>query len=405
MMNRTMRLRGALLLAAALGLAACDLTVTNPGPLPDDALSTASAMPGLVTGMSADLSVAMSDLAQSSTVMSDELAHAGNYANEGYYYRGIIPPENVNGDWADMHRARWVAETGIQRLREVLGAGFAASSLAPRAYLYMGYANRLLGENVCAAVIDGGAAQAYTVHFQRADSAFTQALALAQAQGDATLTNAALAGRASIRADLGDWAAAAADAQQVPTSFEYDAIFSLNTSRENNGLAYETQTRREYTVYNTQWAGNSDADPRVPWDTVLTSGGKLQTGQDGKTPFFRQQKYATLDANIPLSKGTEMLLIRAEAALRNQDVNGAYGLMNQERAAYGLAALPAGDLATAWQDLQRERGAVLWLENRRFYDLRRWYQETGPAHNDFLSGRDSCIPISANEVASNPNLR
>lgn len=395
--------RLAVLAAAALALGACDLSVENPGPIPDAELNTPGAMPALVNGMSADLSVAVDLIARFGAVLGDELAHSGNYANEGYFYRGVVPPENVNEVWGDMQRARWVAEQGIDRVKTVLGDGFEASPLAIRANIYAGYANRVLGENVCDAVIDGGPKQAYTEHFKRAEAYFTEALRLAQAQNNTALANAALAGRAQVRADLGNWDGAAQDAALVPTSFRFDAVYSTNTSRENNTLAYETQTRREYTVYNTQWAANSK-DPRVPWDTIKTSGGKLQTGQDGKTPFFRQMKYKGLDSNIPLAKGAEMLLIRAEAALRKGDVPGALALVNQERASYGLAPATATTLADAWPLLQKERGAVTWLEARRFGDLRRWFAASGPEKNNFLEGRATCVPISDEEMHSNPNL-
>jgi hypothetical protein len=55
--------------------------------------------------------------------------------------------------------------------------------------------------------------------------------------------------------------------------------------------------------------------------------------------------------------------------------------------------------------LQAERGATLWLEARVLWDLRRWNNETGPAANTFLTGRDKCIPISLNELQSNTALR
>ncbi|HVZ76821.1 MAG TPA: RagB/SusD family nutrient uptake outer membrane protein, partial [Gemmatimonadaceae bacterium] len=215
------------------------------------------------------------------------------------------------------------------------------------------------------------------------------------------VATAALGGRASVRAALGNWAGATADAAQVPASFVFNAIFSLNTSRENNDLAYETHTRRELTVYGTYWATQSAKDPRTPWDTVKV-GTKIQTGQDGKTPFFRQDKYVGLGDLIPLTKGTEMLLLRAEAALRSADIPGMTGYINQERAAYGLAPVgtPAST-ADAWTLLQHERGAVVWLEARRLWDLRRWNAE---GTNSFLSTRDKCMPFGSSELASNPNL-
>jgi hypothetical protein len=306
----------------------------------------------------------------------------------------------VNTEWDDMQQARWVAEHGIERMRSTMGSDFDTDPLTPQAYLWAGYANRLLGENVCQAVIDGGPAQSDSVYFQRADSDFTQALTYAQALNNTTLTNAALAGEASVLLSLGNWAAAVADAQLVPATFEYDAIFSMNTTRENNSFAYETINRREYSVWGTQWA-NVFNDPRVPWDTVY-SGGQVQKGNDGQTPFFRQMKYTSLASNIPLSTGTEMLLIRAEAALRDGDLAGFTTLVNDERAVYSMAPItqPA-DATSAWQTLEFERGAVLWLEARRLWDLRRWGAQ---GVNTFLQGRQPCIPIGRNELLSNPNL-
>jgi hypothetical protein len=102
-----------------------------------------------------------------------------------------------------------------------------------------------------------------------------------------------------------------------------------------------------------------------------------------------------------------MLLLRAEAALRNNDVAGAMTLINQARAAYSATALPplaATTPAQAWPILQKERGAVTWLETRRLWDLARWNAEPPPIKNTFLDNRDKCIPISENESQSNPNV-
>lgn len=387
--------------AALLVCAACDLSVTNPGPVQDAQLNTASAMPALVNGMSGDLSLAIGDFLIGNTVMTDELIHSGNYAAPNEFAVGVIRPEDVDADYQNMQQARWVAEDGLRRMQQVLGSAFESNADAPRAYLYAGFANRLLGENSCQAVIDGGPAQSDTVYFQRAESLFTRANQLAAALKNTAVATAALGGRASVRADMGDWAGAVADAQQVPASFVFNAIFSLNTSRENNDLAYETHTRRELTVYGTQWAA-TNKDPRTPWDTVFTSSHKIQTGQDGKTPFFRQDKYVSLGDYIPLTKGAEMLLLRAENALRGGDVAGMTGFVNQERAQYGMTAVGSpATVAAAWSLLQQERGAVLWLEARRLWDLRRWY---AAGTNAFLNGRDKCMPFGASEIASNPNL-
>ncbi|HEU4786142.1 MAG TPA: RagB/SusD family nutrient uptake outer membrane protein, partial [Gemmatimonadaceae bacterium] len=206
------------------------------------------------------------------------------------------------------------------------------------------------------------------------------------------------------RAWLGDWDAAVADAAQVPTAFVYNAIFSTNSTRENNSLVQETYVRREFSLYNTSWA-QVFKDPRVPWDTIKTSNGAIQTGQDGKTPYFRQAKYIDLGADIPVVKGTEMRLLQAEAALRKNDIAGAYNFINQARANYKMAALtPAADLATAWKTLEFERGATLWLEARRLWDLRRWGVDPGPAKNTFLATRDKAVPISLDEYQTNPNF-
>jgi len=400
--------------AAVALLAACGdlLDVENPGSLADADLNIPGAMPGLVTGMSFDLSRGLDEVLQNSNIMADDLYHGGSYGPQGLFNRGIIEKEDVDGMWGEMHRARWVAENGIERMQDVLGAGFETSPLAVRAYIYAGFANRILGEHVCDGVIDGGPREPHTVHFERAEEQFSEAIRLAANITSASLRDsllrAAYGGRASVRAWLGNWTEAAADAALVPTSYVFLAIYSTNTPAENNDLVFETNNRLEYTVYNTQWAQVFN-DPRVVWDTVKTTSGAVQVGQDGRTPFFRQRKYIGLGADVPLTKGTEMLMLRAEERLRAGDVPGAMGFLNQQRAFYSttqkpLPALTATTQAEAWPILQKERAAVLWMEGRRLWDLRRWNAEPAPIKNSFLDARDKCIPVSENEEQSNPNV-
>lgn len=410
-LNRIVRRASAAV--AITALTSCNFfDVSNPGPIADDNLNVASAMPGLVTGMSFDLSRAYDAVTQGVSIMADDLYHAGSYGpGEGLWNRGIIRPEDINGDWGAMHRSRWVAEQGIVRMKTVLGTAYDTSPLAARANIYAGLSNRLLGELVCNSVFDGGPSGDYKLHFARAEGQFTEAIRVATGLSGAikdSLLRVSYGGRASVRAWQGNWNGAVSDAQLVPTSYVFVAPFSTNTSPENNDLVFETTTRSEFTVFNTYWA--TVKDPRVPWDTVRTSSGALASGQDGRTVFFRQKKYLNLGSDIPMVKGTEMLLLRAEAALRSNDVAGAMALINQARAFYSTASAPlpplsAATAAEAWPILQRERGATLWLEARRLWDLRRWNAETGAAKNTFLDARDKCIPISLNETQSNPNLR
>jgi hypothetical protein len=398
----------AMVLTAA---AACDgiFDVENPGPLDDEDLNNIQTMTPLVNGMSFDLSRAVDDVLQNSSIMGDDLYHGGSYGPQGLFNRGVIRKEDVNGMWGSMHRARWVAENGIQRLKTVLDTLYERNVLAARANIYAGFANRWLGEHVCDAVIDGGGRQPHTVHFARADSQFTEALRIlpniTPAGTRDSLRRAAYGGRASVRAWLGRWTEAAADAApaNVPTTYTFWARYSTNTPAENNDLVFETNNRLEYTVFNTFWAGVR-GDPRVLWDSVRTTGGAIQVGQDGRTPFFRQRKFNGLDADVPLTKGTEMLVLRAEERLRASDVPGAMTLINQMRAIFSLPALTATTAAEAWPILQRERAAVLWMEGRRFWDLRRWNAEPPPIKNTFLDSRDKCIPVSEEEEQSNPNV-
>ena len=401
------RRRFGVALMAAVGITACSdvLSVTNPGPIPDASIQTLESVPSFVSGMSGDLSNALDEMVRITGIVSDELAHGGSYTGEGLWYRGIIRSEDVNDQWALMQRARWVAESGIARIKTIPGYTYDADPAAARANLLAGFANRLLGENVCKAVFDGGPIESDSAHFQRAEGYFTEAIRIAQAKNVLDVLRAAYGGRATVRAALGNWTGAVADAQQVPASFVYNALFSTNSFRESNSLVQETYVRREFTVFNTQWAQVFN-DPRVPWDTIYTNAAKtaIQKGQDGKTNFFRQRKYTDLGSDIPLVKGTEMLMLRAEAALRAGDIAGAFTLINQQRAQYNMAALTApADLPTAWKTLEKEYGAVVWLEARRLWQLRRWSADTGPAHTTFLDGRASCIPISQQEMQSNPN--
>ncbi len=125
-------IRGVALIAAVLAVG-CDglLDVTNPGPINDADLNTPVAMPALVVGMSGDLSSALSITTIWGSVWSDDLFHSGTLGAPTIFARGVIASIDVNDWWGRAQRARWVAEQGIDRMKEVLGSGFEAYALTP----------------------------------------------------------------------------------------------------------------------------------------------------------------------------------------------------------------------------------------------------------------------------------
>jgi hypothetical protein len=402
MLNRS-KLRLAALVALLPMMGCSDLLkVESPGRIADTDLGTADAISGMIVGMKYDLSQAVDGLNEFLALAAVDLYHGGSY-DWADVPRGVILEEDVGTEWSSPQQARWVAETGIERLGELLEpAAYAKSPAVANAYVYAGFANRILGDIFCSSVINGGPEVANTVHYDRGIEQFTQAIAVGAAAGRTDLVNAAYGGRAHMKAMMGDWAGAAADAAQVPASFEYFA--ELDTEMRNE-LVYETFNRFEYSVFGTFLESHPN-DKRAPWLILYDAAGQVRTGANGSTPHYQQQKYLSTSDDIALTKGTEMLMIRAEAALRGNDIPGAYTHMNAARAFYGMAPLAvAGNATDAWKDLRFERGATLWLEGRNFTDHRRWFAETGAAHDPAFEGRAKCAPIARAERLSNSNLR
>ncbi len=406
MTNKTKALR-IVALAAIVGSGACSdlLTVESPGRISDADVQTKDAIPGLVTGVQYNLSGAVNTNLELMAVASTELYHGGSY-DWADIPRGVINYDDPyqGGSWSQTQQARWVAEDAVAKLTEEMDAGESAKSpYVARSYIYGGYANRILGGSWCSSVIDGGPEIPNTDHFQRAIDEFTAALPIAQASGNNDLVSAAYAGRAQAKLLQGDWPGAAADAAQVPADFVFYAEIDIELG---NNLAYETHNRNEYTVFDTYMEPHPD-DARAPWVIPRNADGSIENGANGSTPHYRQEKFPTQDSDVALSKGTEMLLVQAEAALQSggAGIAAAYNFMNQARDVYKMAHLtPAADMADAYADLRFERGATLWLEGRRFEDERRWFAATGAAHDDTLAGRAVCLPIPKAERLANSNL-
>jgi len=434
-MRDVIRACGCALLAVAA--ASCGTEVTNPGPVQDEDLEESTAAAAMVNGAGRALSAGINWIGYTGAAVTREIHPAGSTGSFGITNRwqnGELNADDVdlNDHWQQASRARWIAEETVRRL---ITAGppeggvqtpAQYNTLLMQAYVYAGYANRVLGENMCEAVIDGGPIEPNAVFFTRAEAAFTAALAVTGGTPAtvAILTPAATAGRAAARVHLGNWAGAVTDAATIPIGFVYNLpYFSLGEDAQRNRIAYAS-ANTPYRAH-TQWSTwhldyiAATPDPRVPINLTSTLNGDAAIDCCGVVPFRPQLKHATSAAPIRLASGREMLLIQAEDRLRQTpaDVVGAMAFINQVRTHAGTATVTAATETEAWRLLKRERGIELWLEARRLGDFRRWAAASTPGALDplesvgpspttgsHLSRQDLCFPVSRSERETNPNI-
>jgi hypothetical protein len=393
-----------------MAIAACDLGVTNPGPVADSALDDVAATEPIVNGMGRSLSRALGYIAHSGAVVSREIVASGgrNLASYGMTIKqraGILDPglEETNEHWRLAQQARWIAEDGIRRMRVTLGSDFSKNALAAQGLIHAGFAERLLGENMCTAIIDGGPSEPRRVYFARAEAEFTEAIAIAASIGDLKLQRAATAGRASVRVWLNDWSGAAADAKAIPAGFTYSAVYSSLEQAQYNRLywANSNQPERGLSVAGTFYESyyKSTRDPRAAWSTNPD----FPKGTSNVLWYF-PTKYDRTSSPINLVTSREMRLIIAESILRSGDWQAAMAVINSLRDDLSVTRWSAASPADAWTALGRERGIELWLEGRRLGDLFRWQADKVPGTFDDMTGRDLCFPIGISELDTNPNL-
>jgi starch-binding outer membrane protein, SusD/RagB family len=410
-MRRSRRLLGILTLAL---LAGCDLTADNPGPIQDDFLDDPGAHSAIVSGIELNLVQGVNMVGFFGSEAAKEYTQGGRIhpiklpPNPGQLDRDEDLPNNA---WNTAHQARWVAEDGVRRLRQTRD-DFATSPLAARALLYAGYANRLLGENMCEAVIDESDAQSRVVHLERAEGYFSEAREVAMAADEPVLATAAQAGRASVRLFTGDLVGADQDAAGVPRDFQFQLEFGANPESHRNFIQFISNNNpyRAHSVYETYYEGyyQETGDPRVRWDQDPD----VPTAEFEWVPWYFQLKYTEVTSPMNLSSGREAVLIQAEIALEAGSWQEAVDLVNSLRE--GLVSdhdgepLPlweADNAEEAWTALKRERGIELWLETRRLGDLWRWVEDSTPGEMEDVSDRIRlCIPIADSELQANPNL-
>jgi starch-binding outer membrane protein, SusD/RagB family len=414
-MRNRRSITGGVALMGALFMGACE--VTNPGPVQDIFLSDKASHQALVNGSGRRLTEAVNSISYTSALPAREIFPGGQTGAHGHavlVQGGYIDAGSFGGHFNDAVQARFIAESALDLFTEVVGTEDEADpAVIQQAYVWAGYANRVLGENWCEAVFDGGPAEPGSAYFTRAEQHFTNAIDNA---ADAELVRAARAGRAQVRAWLGDWTGAATDASAVTDNGWAYSLNSVNQDTDTRNQLYFANADspyRAYTMWYTYYGGSNagltgvDAslpefdgyyeltgDPRVavldqsattPYSNAALSG-------YGQTPFLNQDKYTSGDDDFRLASGREMRLIEAEALLNDGDFAGAMDIIDDLRATIesdhggtlgripdvlgglpGYDPLPAPtDVPSAMTYLMRERAIELWGEARRWGDLRRW---------------------------------
>ena len=412
---------------ALLALAGCDLSVENPGPVADPILDGSAAHQAVVNGVARTVSLSLNRIALQTSAVTREAFASGNSGTIGIDAGlGNITTQANAGLWDAVQNARWIGDDAVRRVT----AAKATNEIQAQANLWAGFANRW-GDILCDAVIDGGPKQAYTVMLDKAVANFTATINLTAVTAT---KQAALAGRASVYAELNKWAEAVADAKQIPDAFVFQAKYSAEEAAQRNEMFFYSANApyRAISTWDTPYEQYylDTADPRTPWTKdPKWPYGEIQrplAGVSTSIPWYQQLKFKTYNDPINLVSGREMRLLEAEGALvLNKDIAGAMALINKVRTTKrpDLAAGPPATVTAytattedaAWAALKKERGIELWLEGRRMADLRRWKAANRPGalqpledpsnpKTYILAPQSLCAPVSQDEVDANPNF-
>ena len=410
---RARRTAAALALALlAVGPAGCDdlLDVTNPNSVQEDDLSNPALATALVNSALGQFECALSQYVVSAGILSGEYINASGWLDiNGWGWRGVELyaitggcPTNRDatglGAYTPLQQARYMAESAIERIE-----AYPADAVQRRderlglLSAYAGYAYTLLGEGYCEMAVDQGPLMTPAEVLAVAETRFTRAIALAQTASNANLRHLATLGRARVRLGLGDLAGAAADAEQIPAGFVWNAEYSSVSERRENRV-FNMNRRNRFLSVDASYQGlmlGAVPDPRVP-----VSNSNL-VGHDGATRHWYQNKYNTAAAPIPMASWREAQLILAEA--RPAD---AVAAINRLRTSQNLPAFTLAAGQTTLQAVLEERRRQLFSEGHRLNDMLRHDIPfpTGNNHKGQPYGPQTCMPLPDQEKLNNPSI-
>jgi len=443
------RIRNALpITVAALMVGACSVDKMLEVPDPDVSrppdVINAAGLPTVLAGAIGDFQVAyagtggntgIEGLVNMQGLFTDEFTFTETFPTRVQVDRRAI--DRNNSSMLTIYFVTQRARQSAFRAESAYAALAPTDSLYSEALSLEGYSFILLAESYCSGVpitkLDAAGkvvpGQPLTTQ-QLLDSAidrFTRARTVATSTGSDFLLNLARVGQAratifksSTAASL---AAAAALVANVPDDYEYIVFSSGNTDRQNNGVFELQWLEGRWSQSNNEGTNGMpfrNGDPRTPFHDFGP-----RTAFDGSRNLVVTLKYPSRDASTVLASGLEARLIQAEAALAAGNyatpTTGTLAILNNLRAAAGLAALtPAATTAAQQDQLFRERAFWLYLTGHRLGDLRRLSRSvanggygrnsesvfptgTYTGRGGGVFGPDVNFPIPIEEANANPN--
>lgn len=433
--GRSTRSRFSLIgMIAMIAVMASGCDITNPGPIQDEFLNDPTTHSGLVKGAERSLLIGSARIFFASATVTREIFPGGdvNSHSPALQY-GSLNSDEMDSYWNPVQKGRFIAEDAIKRFANPDVT--VDPTLEAQAHIWAGYANKLLGENFCQVVFDGGPAESPSNALTRAEQNFTTALGAAQSTDQ---KSAAYAGRAQVRVELGDWAGALSDAANVPIDFEIGIKGDPAYTQTRNFIAFANlnENYRQYTYHFTYFYDalghgfgtgyyTNTGDPRVRWALdPNTPVANASLPGFGNVPWSFDPDFP-LDAPMVLATGTEMRLYEAEHMLISNPASYADAMakLNTVRAHFTsdnddlpLGALSAASAEEAGTHLKNERLIDLHLEGRRLLDIRRWagrdntpgthfWPDWGQLTSVFdAEAMSTCFPIPDSEREINENL-
>jgi hypothetical protein len=400
--------------ATALGATACNMDVANPSVI--DASTFNPNADGLTLALSAqtNLFIAYQSVAQYGGLISDELwSGAARLQTNRLGARVFASTDDINADFfAPLSLAVASNENAIGALA---GGSNAASDLnLARASMNLGFALELMGETMCAGVIQGGPQLTDAQLLDSAITRFGNAITIATAAGTsgASILNQSRVGLARAHLQRGNYTLAQQTAALVPAAFQANIVTSANAS---------TQATLGNAIYGSTVGNQLVApklyriqDPRLPIDSTSRSGTTLNG-----LPLVLQAKYTGYASPIRLASGLEAQYISAEATLHgSNNTVSAVTLINSRRNANGQTPYAGGvDSTSVIAELLNQRAREFWLEGKKLGDLRRNPSVplasvlTDPVGAPFYApsktatfGSTFCAPIPPQETNANPNF-